>query len=77
MNKEAYKAGFEKAGRDMGLDDYQIHKLWNASLNYPEFNKDFQKMSNDKLDMDIETLDTLSNLEKLDKLAKELGIDKV
>lgn len=74
MNKEAFIVGFRKAGMDLNLDALQVHSLWTQVLNYPESRSDFEKMSDEKLDMDVETLDTLANLEGLEKLSKELGL---
>lgn len=76
MNKEAYIAGFKKAGMDLNLDNLQVQNLWNQVLIYPESRKDFEKMSNEPLGMDFETLDTLANLDKIEKLSQELGFDK-
>ncbi len=71
MNKRAVQLGFEKTGRDLGLDNVQITNLWRQSLNYPEFNQMIQKMSDEKLDIPIETLDTISSLEKISAMQKE------
>lgn len=67
MSKEAFRAGFFKAGGDSGLNTTELESLWKIALNYPEMNEEFNKLSDDRLDIDVESLDTISQLNDLYK----------